>query len=89
VILNSAELATIFHLPHPYLENPRIKWLKARSAPPPLNLPQEGIILGTSIFEGQEKEVRIRDEDRRRHVYAVGQTGTGKTTLLKSCFCRI
>lgn len=86
VILNSAELATIFHLPHPYLENPRIKWLKARSAPPPLNLPQEGIILGTSIFEGQEKEVRIRDEDRRRHVYAVGQTGTGKTTLLKSCF---
>lgn len=86
MILNSAELATIFHLPHPYLENPRIKWLKARSAPPPLNLPQEGIILGTSIFEGQEKEVRIRDEDRRRHVYAVGQTGTGKTTLLKSCF---
>ncbi|NMB92566.1 MAG: TraM recognition domain-containing protein [Parcubacteria group bacterium] len=84
--LNSAEIATIFHLPYPHIDNPRIKWLKARSAPPPLNLPQEGIILGTSIFEGNEKQVKIRDEDRRRHVYTVGQTGTGKTTLLKSCF---
>jgi len=84
--INSSELATVFHLPYPFIDNPRIKWLKARSAPPPLNLPQEGIILGTSLFEGQEKEVKIRDDDRRRHIYTVGQTGTGKTTLLKSCF---
>jgi hypothetical protein len=84
--LNSAELATIFHFPYPHINNPRIKWLKARFSPPPLNLPQDGIVLGLSIFEGQEKEVKIRDEDRRRHIYTVGQTGTGKTTLLKSCF---
>lgn len=84
--LNSVELASLYHFPHPFINNPRVKWLKARFAPPPLNLPQDGIILGISVFEGMEKEVRIRDEDRRRHVYAVGQTGTGKTTLLKSSF---
>ncbi|MGC8651449.1 MAG: type IV secretory system conjugative DNA transfer family protein, partial [Minisyncoccia bacterium] len=84
--LNSVELATLYHLPHPFIDNARVKWLKARSAPPPLNLPQEGIILGMSLFEGLEKEVRIKNDDRRRHIYAVGQTGTGKTTLLKSSF---
>ncbi|MGC8851804.1 MAG: type IV secretory system conjugative DNA transfer family protein [Minisyncoccia bacterium] len=84
--LNSVELATIFHFPHPLINNSRIHWLKARSAPPPLNLPQEGIILGISKFEDKEVEVRIKDIDRRRHVYVVGQTGTGKTTLLKSSF---
>jgi len=68
------------------IDNSRVKWLKARSAPPPLNLPQEGVILGLSYFEGQEKIVKIKNDDRRRHIYVVGQTGTGKTTLLKSTF---
>jgi len=84
--LNSLELSTLYHLPHPLIDNSRVKWLKARSGSPPLNLPQEGVVLGMSIFEGQEREVKIRDEDRRRHIYTVGQTGTGKTTLLKSAF---
>ena len=84
--LNSLELATLYHLPHPLIDNSRVKWLKARSGSPPLNLPSEGVILGLSLFEGQEKSVKIKDEDRRRHIYTVGQTGTGKTTLLKSAF---
>lgn len=84
--LNSVELATILHFPHPYINNNRLHWLKSRSAPPPLNLPLDGIILGTSIFEDKEVKIRIRDVDRRRHVYVIGQTGTGKTTLLKSSF---
>lgn len=84
--LNSVELASIYHYPHPLINNPRVRWLKARSGSPPLNLPSEGTILGISFFEDQEKEVRIKDDDRRRHIYAIGQTGTGKTTLLKSAF---
>ncbi len=85
-LLNSAEIATIFHFPHPFLANSRIKWLKARSALPPLNLPLKGIILGKTNFAKEEKEVRIKDEDRRRHVYIVGQTGTGKSSLLNRMF---
>jgi len=85
-LLNSAEIATIFHFPHPLIVNPRIKWLKARSAPPPLNLPSRGVCLGKSNFAGEEKDIRLGDEDRRRHVYIVGQTGTGKSSLLDRMF---
>mgnify|MGYP001377428786 CR=1 FL=1 len=84
VVLNSLEIATIFHFPHPFIDNSQIKWLKARSAPAPLNLPQTGALLGINFYSGEEKQVRILDEDRRRHIYIVGQTGTGKSTLLKN-----
>ena len=86
VLLNSLEVATIFHFPHPFLENSRLKWLNARSAPAPLNLPGKGTILGINLFQREKKEVRILDEDRRRHVYIIGQTGTGKTSLMKNMF---
>jgi len=85
-LLNSAEIATVFHFPHPLIVNSRIKWLKARSAPPPLNLPLQGVSLGRSNFAGEEKDIRLEDEDRRRHVYIVGQTGTGKSSLLDRMF---
>lgn len=83
LVLSSEELATIFHFPPPSLFVPRIKWLKARQAPPPTNLPDEGIIIGKSIFRGEEKKVRILKDDRRRHFYLIGQTGTGKSVLLQ------
>jgi len=84
MILNSEELASIFHFPLPTLETPRIKWLKAKLAPAPANLPEEGLILGKNIYRGEEREVKIKPDDRRRHLYIVGQTGTGKSVLLKN-----
>ncbi len=86
VLLNSLEIATLFHFPHPFLENSRLKWLSARSAPVPLNLPKEGMVLGKNIFQREEKEVKILDEDRRHHIYIIGQTGTGKTSLMMNMF---
>lgn len=84
IILNSKEVTSIFHFPHPFIENNRIKWLKARIAPPPIEIPEEGALLGINNYLGEEKEIRILDEDRRRHIYIIGQTGTGKSTLLKN-----
>lgn len=82
MILSSAELASVIHLPTPFTDIPRIKYLKSREAAPPPNLPRSGVTIGFSRFRGEEKEVRITDEDRRRHLYAVGQTGTGKSNFL-------
>ncbi len=82
MILNSEEIASIFHFPLPTLETPRIKWLKAKPASAPANLPKEGLILGKNIYRGEERVIRIKENDRRRHLYIIGQTGTGKTTLL-------
>lgn len=84
VILNSEEIASIIHFPTSYSKSPIIHWLQARTAPPPVNLPREGIILGESFYQGQKEIVRIKRNDRRRHIYVIGQTGTGKTTLLKN-----
>lgn len=81
--LSSGELANIYHLPSPTLLTPHIKWLKAKQAPPPTNLPTEGLIIGKNIFRGEERTIRILKDDRRRHFYAIGQTGTGKSVLLQ------
>ena len=83
ILFSSGEIASIFHFPFAALLTPFIKWLKARQAPPPPNLPKEGIILGKNIFRGEEKTVPILKDDRRRHFYIVGQTGTGKSVLLQ------
>jgi hypothetical protein len=84
ILLNTEEITSFFHFPTSYIKNPTIHWLSARSAPPPSNLPQEGIILGENIYQGMRSIVKITREDRRRHIYIIGQTGTGKTTLLKN-----
>ena len=83
IILNTEELASIFHFPISGTGTPKIKWLKARSASAPVDLPKEGIIIGKNIFRGEEAIVRITNDDRRRHLYLLGQTGTGKSVLMQ------
>ena len=76
------ELVSVFHLPNINTAIPKINWIKSREAFPPVNLPEKGVLIGNSLFRGESRGVRITDEDRRRHVYVVGQTGTGKSVLL-------
>lgn len=83
-ILNTEEIATLWHLPSAYLDTPNIKWLKAKRFAPPDNLPKEGIVLGKNIYRGIENIIRIKDDDRRRHIYCIGKTGTGKTTWMQN-----
>lgn len=82
MVLNTEEIASMFHLPTPSTDVPRISWVRTREAPPPQNLPATGTALGESIFRGDRRVVRITDDDRRRHLYVIGQTGTGKSVLL-------
>ncbi|MBI4119458.1 MAG: type IV secretion system DNA-binding domain-containing protein [Parcubacteria group bacterium] len=84
VILNTEELASIFHFPSSTSAVPKIEWLRAREASPPTDLAAKGTIIGATSFRGEHKPAYITDEDRRRHVYIVGQTGTGKTTFITS-----
>ncbi|MBU6501117.1 MAG: type IV secretion system DNA-binding domain-containing protein [Patescibacteria group bacterium] len=86
MVLSSEEISSFMHFPTALMETPKIKWLKSKEAPPPNNLPNSGVLVGQSSFRGQYKPVYIADDDRRRHVYVVGQTGTGKSTLLADMF---
>ena len=83
-ILNVEELTSFFHFPTPFLKTPNIKGLKSRISPPPANIPKQGILLGFNQYREEKKEIRIKKEDRRRHVYIIGQTGTGKSSFLSN-----
>lgn len=85
LLLNSGELASIFHLSLGELKTPHLKILKVREVPPPADLPQRGEIkIGETSFRGEKSDVYfLSTEDRRRHMYVIGQTGTGKTALFE------
>jgi len=82
-ILNALELAAICHFPNKNVTTPHIRWMISRKGAPPASLPEEGIYLGENVFRGVSRDIRLKSEDRRRHTYIVGQTGTGKSVLLK------
>jgi hypothetical protein len=84
VVLNSEEMASLFHFPLPWTETPNIRWLLAKKASPPVNMPTEGLILGKAVYRGEETLVRIKREDRRRHVYVIGRSGVGKSVLMEN-----
>lgn len=83
-VLNISEMATVFHFPNKNIQTPNIIWLGARKAPAPANVPKEGILLGQNQYRGTVTPVHMKDGDRRRHMYIIGQTGTGKSEFLKA-----
>jgi hypothetical protein len=91
-ILNTSELATLFHLPNQNITTPHIKWLLAKRAAAPDFVPssyEEGYMyVGKNTFRGHEKEVFIKPEDRLRHFYIIGQTGTGKSGFMGGMMIR-
>lgn len=81
--LNLAELATIYHFPVRSLEGAReIKEQRSVTAPAPIDMPKSGILLGINHHRGTDLKIHITPTDRLRHMYVIGQTGTGKSTLL-------
>lgn len=88
-IFNIEELASLYHLPHTTVETPNIVWATAKTAEPPATLPVtggqfvEGISpFGITTFRGSKIQFGIKRGDRGRHMYIIGQTGTGKSGLL-------
>ena len=84
MVLSTEELASLYHFPTTEIETPKVKFVRAKQAAPPPVIPTEGIVLGENVFRGVETTVRMKTDDRRRHLYVVGQTGTGKTSLMKN-----
>ena len=80
--LNLKELASVFHFPVGLGSQPQLKEAKAGIAPAPLELRGDGIILGVNSYRGKDTEIHLAKEDRMRHFYVIGQTGTGKTNIM-------
>jgi hypothetical protein len=84
-ILNSVELATIFHFPDQRsIPTTQLERQDSKQVDGPRNMPDDGLLLGYNVFRGVKKAIRLAIQDRQRHMYVVGQTGTGKSTFLEN-----
>lgn len=84
-ILNSVELATIFHLPdQKNIPTAQVKRQMSKQVDGPTDIMNEGFLLGYNEFRGVKKPIRLSTNDRRRHLYMIGQTGTGKSKFLEN-----
>ncbi len=84
-ILNSVELATIFHFPDQRnTPTSQLQRQASKQVDGPNQMPEEGFLLGYNVYRDVKKEIRLSTSDRRRHVYIIGQTGTGKSGLLEN-----
>lgn len=84
-ILNSVELSSIFHLPDQNaIPNSQVERQLVKQVDGPARLATEGVFLGTNEFRGNKKPIYLSDDDRRRHMYVIGQTGMGKSVFLEN-----
>ena len=84
-ILNSTELATIFHFPDQRnMPTSQLERQGSKQVDGPRNMSEDGMLMGYNVFRGVKKPVRLSLEDRRRHMYVVGQTGVGKSVYLEN-----
>lgn len=84
-VMNSVELATIFHFPDQRnTPTSQLQRQASKQVDGPNQVLDSGFLLGYNQFRGVKKEIRLGDNDRRRHAYIIGQTGTGKSGLLEN-----
>lgn len=86
-IINIEELASLFHLPNNTVQVSRIAWSHSKKLPYPMNLPgrkDDVRIIGVTDYRNVHVPYGLKDMDRRRHMYVLGKTGTGKSTMLKN-----
>jgi hypothetical protein len=93
-LLNTEELAGIYHLPHSTIDTPNISWANSKIVEPPANLPTidhdtpealkaEVSQIAFTSYHGNQTTFGLPRSDRSRHLYILGQTGVGKSALLE------
>jgi hypothetical protein len=87
LILSSSELAALFHFPHiGSSKTDNLITSLSRTLAAPVSLKQDGefdLMLGRNYHHGIETDIRLTKKERERHVYIIGGTGNGKTTMLQ------
>ena len=81
--LSLTELSTLIHFPsNGIVASPQFKQSNTTTAPAPLDMPTQGTILGDNKHRNVETPIYMTELDRMRHLYIIGQTGTGKSKFM-------
>ncbi len=84
-ILNAVEVASLFHFPDQHsIPTSKLERQASKQVDGPRNVPEQGLLFGYNMFRGAKKAIKLSEIDRARHMYVVGQTGTGKSTFLEN-----
>lgn len=86
-VLNTEEMASLWHLPLTTTETPNIHWMAARRGAAPVEVPGDApdhLFLGNNFYRGKKTPIYIKKGDRQRHMYLIGKSGTGKTEFMAS-----
>ena len=85
-ILTTEELGTIYHFPLSHIDTPNISWVYSTKSEPPSDLPTTNCTyIGETLFRNEKVKFGLRDgDDRLRHLYVIGKSGTGKSSLFIS-----
>ncbi len=91
MLFNVTELASVFHFPSQTVATPQISWSGSKKGEPPANLPIVGTVPADELtvfakvnYRAKEQKFGIKKKDRRLHMYIIGKTGTGKSTLMEN-----
>ena len=85
IVLNTQELATIFHLPsQASIPSSGVERQMTKQVDGPASLITDGVLIGRNEYRGAIKEIRLSVNDRRRHMYVIGASGMGKSVFLKN-----
>jgi hypothetical protein len=85
LLLNSEELISLVHLPSDAVRTTKLKREVKKTKPAPAIGQGKGLRLGENYHAGKTVDVRLTPDQRTRHMYVIGASGTGKSTLLLNC----
>jgi len=89
LVLSSSEIGALYHFPfNTDVHSEDLSRVRSRELPVPLSFKKENpdldLIFGVNDYAGNKTAIGTTLDQRRKHTYIIGKTGTGKTTLLKS-----
>lgn len=89
IILNVEEAAVLIHLPDSSVVIPKLEKAGKSAPPPKLAQTDDGVHIGTNVYQGKINQVSISPEWGTRHCMIFGGTGSGKTNLLSYYFSQL
>ena len=87
IILASTELASLYHFPSSQVsKTDNLITSLSRTLPAPVSLKRDtrfDVVVGVNKHHNTDTPIGLTEQERERHQYVIGGTGSGKTTMLQ------